>query len=170
MIIWLQDKNYLSLLHLQNYILFASPKAACSTISPQNWACAHNCRKCTEPPYHWLQNHHFLPLQCHHIPIQSHLQQDHHGMGPGLYTPRDEKESRLASFEVCNKLNEIKYLFSAKHFPEPESVFMDLFGLPRSITIFWKSMSFQLHTTFLLFLKLIFYVALFGHPALMRCH
>ena len=43
MIIWLQDKNYLSLLHLQNYILLASPKAACSTISPQNWACAHNC-------------------------------------------------------------------------------------------------------------------------------
>ena len=92
-IIWLQGKNYLSLLHLQKYILFASPKAPCSTISPPNWACAHNCRKCTEPPYHWLLNHHFWPLQCHDIQIQSQLsqlQQDHHGMGPGLYTPRDD--------------------------------------------------------------------------------
>ena len=51
-------------------------------------------------------------------------------MGPGLYTPRDEKESRLASFEVCNKLNEIIYLFTAIHFQEPEAVFVDLFGLP----------------------------------------
>ena len=129
MIIWLQGKKYLNILHLQNYILFASPKAPCSTISPPNLACAHNCRKCTEPPYHWLL--HCWPLQCHYIQNQSLLQQDHHGMGPGLYTPRADQESRLASFSGLqgsrtNYWSQIIYVFAATHFLGP--VFVDLFA------------------------------------------
>ena len=146
MIIWLQGKNYLSLLHLQKYILFASPKAPCSTISPPNWACAHNCRKCMEPPYHWLLNHHFWPLQCHDIQIQSQLsqlQQDHHGMGPGLYTPRDDHKSCLASFSglQVSRTNWVKlFICLQQHTSKGLKLYIwiYLFGLPSSITIFWK--------------------------------
>ena len=54
------------------------------------------------------------------------------GTLPGMINTVVLHRFKSASFK--NKLIEIIYLFT--HFQEPEAVFVDLFELPRSITIF----------------------------------